>query len=353
MPVVPASPALPPQNDDWAMTAGTRTAGERMSRAAGYGLAGAGTGPLETLGAAKINLHLHVTGRRDDGYHLLDSLVVFADIGDRVVVDPWPLPAGAETVFRLTGRFAADLACTMPADNLAMRAAAALAGRVNRPLPRMIALDKRLPVASGIGGGSADAAAVLRLLSGAWGVPRPVVMDVAGQLGADVAMCVAACPARIAGVGEVVTPLGHPTARLLGGMGLVLANPLMPLSTPAVFKARAASGAVASAPASLPDAGDLPQLLAALADATNDLAPPARVLLPVIADVETALAALPGACFTRMSGSGATCFALFASPDAAKAASVRLAAARPSWWVAAGRVLAVAPEIRETPSASS
>ncbi|XEU19088.1 4-(cytidine 5'-diphospho)-2-C-methyl-D-erythritol kinase [Tistrella mobilis] len=309
---------------------------------------------LSTLAPAKINLHLHVTGRRDDGYHLLDSLVVFAGAGDRVTVDPRPAPAGTPTGFDLEGPFAAALGDTAPADNLVMRAATGLAARLGRPLPARIRLDKHLPVASGIGGGSSDAAAVLRLLGHAWGAGADDLQAVAEGLGADVPMCVTATPCRVTGVGEVVAPLGAPAAAAFAGLHILLVNPLVPLSTPVVFRARAAAGAGFTPAARLPapDTADIGAWLAALGAAGNDLSGAARSLVPEIPEAEAALGRLAGACFTRMSGSGATCFALFTEAAAAEAAQSLISTARPGWWTATGPLLAGPPEIRETPARS-
>lgn len=259
---------------------------------------------------AKINLALHVTGRRADGYHLLDSIVVFAAAGDRLGVSLAPAPS-----LRVTGPFAA----AVPAgpENLCLRAAA-LAGAT-----AAVELEKRLPVASGIGGGSADAAAVLRALA-RQGVPLPLAPE---RLGADVPVCLAGRPARMRGTGERLEPLPA-----LPPLAMVLVNPGAPLSTPAVF-AGLAHRENPPLP-ELPGRLDGPAFLAWLRGCRNDLQAPAIALVPQIAEVLDALKAR-GAALARMSGSGATCFGLFLSAAEAEAAAAALARARPGWWVVA------------------
>lgn len=254
---------------------------------------------------AKLNLTLHVTGRRDDGYHLLDSLVAFATIGDRVTLTPGPL------ALAIDGPFAEEL--TTSDDNLCLRAAR-LAGA-----QAAIGLTKALPVASGIGGGSADAAAVLRGLvqMGHTLPPDPA------QLGADVPVCLAGRPAQMRGIGEVLDPVPP-----IPPLPALLVNPGVALSTPAVF---AALDRRKNAPMPTPDWADTASFLAFLHACRNDLEPPAIALAPIIADVLAALRGA-GAALARMSGSGATCIGLFTDPaDAARAAS---ALRRPGWWVA-------------------
>jgi 4-diphosphocytidyl-2-C-methyl-D-erythritol kinase len=264
---------------------------------------------------AKVNLYLHVTGRRADGYHLLDSLAVFPAVCDTLRVTP------AEALsLTLEGRFGALLRAEP--DNLVLRAARALAEAAGiAPRARMV-LTKNLPVASGIGGGSADAAAALRGLARLWGV-APACMALAARLGADVPACLAATPARMGGVGEVLSP-----APALPPCWLVLINPGVAVATPAVFRARVGGF---STPAALP-AGwpDFAAMVADLARLANDLESPAISVQPAIAEVLTALRAQPGCALARMSGSGATCFGLFGRAAAAAAAAAALA--RPGWW---------------------
>lgn len=268
---------------------------------------------------AKINLALHVTGQRADGYHLLDSLVVFADIGDRVTVD---LSDAAK--LQITGPQAASLDVTE--DNLCLRAARAMG------VAAAIVLEKHLPVASGIGGGSSDAAATLRALSRLTGNPLPDAGTVL-TLGADVPVCLAQRPARMSGIGETITRLAH----ALPPAWLVLVNPKAGVSTPQVFKALTRRDNPALPP--MPRLKDAAELAGWVALQRNDLEAPALTLLPQIARVKSALTAQNGCLLSRMSGSGATCFGLFADPLAADAAAAAISAAQPAWWVASGRML--------------
>ncbi len=256
---------------------------------------------------AKVNLYLHVTGRRADGYHLLDSLAVFPAMGDRLSYAP------AEALsLRLSGPFAAGL--DGEADNLVLRAARRLAARAGQVPTGTLLLEKNLPVASGIGGGSADAAASLRLLRAAWGL-KTELDEIALALGADVPVCLARRTARMGGIGEILGP-----APRLPPFGILLANPGFPVSTASVFRARrAAFSAPAALPAAWPDAGAMAATLATL---RNDLEGAATGLAPGIAEVLTWARHLPGCLLARMSGSGATCFALFPTPEqAARAAA--------------------------------
>jgi 4-diphosphocytidyl-2-C-methyl-D-erythritol kinase len=274
---------------------------------------------------AKINLHLHVVGRREDGYHLLDSLVVFAGISDRLTVSP-----ADQLTLSVTGPFAAGLEAE--ADNLVLRAARVLAAHAGIRATGTLVLEKNLPVASGIGGGSADAAAALRLLCRFWGLDPSVLRQLAGGLGADVPVCVAGVPALMSGIGEILAP-----APKLPEMGIVLVNPGAAVSTPAVFRAR--TGAY-SDPAHLPESGwrDTNSLVATLHATRNDLEPSARTLAPAIGDVLDVLAAIPTCLLARMSGSGATCFGLFADPEAAQTAARTIV--RDGWWVWGGSLTA-------------
>ena len=277
---------------------------------------------LTEAAPAKLNLFLRVVGRRPDGYHLLDSLAGFADVGDRLEAAP------AEALSLVVeGPFAAGLAAE--ADNLVLRAARLLAAEAGVEPVAALRLDKRLPVASGIGGGSADAAAALRVLARLWRIEIDGValQRIALLLGADVPVCIASQPARMGGIGEALTP-----APALPAAGLVLANPGQAVPTPAVFRARTPGF---STPADLPRGWDSVAAMAAdLSRLGNDLQAPAVELCPAIADVLAALAALPGCLLAQMSGSGATCFALFADVPTAVAAAAGLG--RPDWWVWGG-----------------
>ena len=266
---------------------------------------------------AKVNLSLLVTGRRADGYHLLDSLVAFGPAADRVHARP-----ATGLSLRIEGPFAAGLA--VGDDNLVLGAARALAAWAGRAPDAALVLEKHLPVASGIGGGSADAAATLRLLCRLWRV-SPDAADLAAlglALGADVPVCLDSRPMRMRGVGDMLSPIPA-----LPKCGLLLVNPGVAVPTAKVFQARTAPfSAAAEVPADWRDAAALAGILAQLG---NDLEAPALRVAPVIGEVLRRLRLLRGCLLARMSGSGATCFALFADPAAAKAAASRLP---PEWW---------------------
>lgn len=277
---------------------------------------------------AKVNLTLRVTGRRADGYHLLDSLAVFAGVGDVVRAEP-----AAGLTLSLAGPGAGALAAE--SDNLVLRAARALAAAAGVPARAAISLEKHLPVASGIGGGSADAAAALRVLDGLWGtrLGPARLRAIAAGLGADVPVCVESRPMRMRGVGEVLDAVPP-----LPPFGLLLANPRLALATPAVFKARAPGfSAEVDYPDRWADAAALAEWLRPLG---NDLQDAAIALCPPIADVLAAIAAQPGCLLARMSGSGATCFGIFATPAAAEAAAAALPA---SWWRWGGATAPASP----------
>ena len=276
---------------------------------------------LHESARAKVNLFLHVVGRRRDGYHLLDSLAVFPDIGDSLRGEP-----GDGLSLTVCGPFAAAL--SGEADNLVLRAARRLAAARGVPDGARLVLTKNLPVASGIGGGSADAAAALRLLAQLWRVAVPDDLPIG--LGADVPVCLAQVPARMGGVGEILS-----AAPALPDFGIVLANPGVVVATPAVFATRSASGAGFSVTASLP-AGwpDTAAMAHDLAGTANDLQDSAVSLYPVIAEVIATLAAQPGCRLARMSGSGATCFALF--NDAATARRTAAVLSGRGWWTWGG-----------------
>ncbi len=267
---------------------------------------------------AKVNLYLHVTGRRGDGYHLLDSLAVFPPVGDVLSAQPQD-----GLTLELSGPFGERLAAE--ADNLVLRAARALAVTSGFTGGARLRLEKNLPIASGIGGGSADAAAALRLLQRVWRVEvQPAqMMMIATGLGADVAVCLDSVPARMQGTGEVLV-----AAPGLPACGIVLVNPGVGVATPAVFRARA--GAFTLAPVLPPSWSDAEALAESLAGMSNDLEAAAVSLAPAIGEVLAALRAVSGSLLARMSGSGATCFALFADSEAAVAAAG--AVARPGWW---------------------
>jgi 4-diphosphocytidyl-2-C-methyl-D-erythritol kinase len=272
--------------------------------------------PVSAFAYAKINLSLHVTGQRADGYHLLDSLVAFAGVHDLINV------AASET---LTLTVDGPMAPGVPVDdsNLVLKAARFLDGARGAA----ISLTKNLPASAGIGGGSADAAATLRALSCHWGLPVP---DDLAALGADVPVCWSPTPQRMQGVGAFLSSV--PT---LPETWVVLVNPGVDLPTPSVFKALEHKN---NPPMSDPIPGfETPQAFAIwLANQRNDLQAPAIRLRPVIQEV---LTALDGALIARMSGSGATCFGLFDTADQADQVARHLRQSHPDWWVESGQLL--------------
>ena len=269
---------------------------------------------------AKINLTLRVLGRRPDGYHELESLVAFADLADTLTLNP-----GGEDALDISGPFAG--ACGPVEDNLVLKALAALRTRTAGLKAGCFVLAKNIPVAAGIGGGSADAAAALRLLARANGLPLDDARLAAAALaaGADVPVCLASRARIMRGVGEeLLAPLDLPKLPAL------LVNPGVPLATRDVFTRLADNFSKASSAAVPRDAAALLEWLAAHG---NDLTEPAIACVPVITEVLSALSALPGARLARVSGSGPTCFALFASPADAAAAGRALQAGHKDWWI--------------------
>lgn len=272
---------------------------------------------------AKINLYLHVIGQRPDGYHNLDSLVVFANVGDGLEAR-----AANELTLEVDGPFAA--AVPSGGDNLVLKAARALAALAKVPACAELRLTKHLPVAAGMGGGSADAAATLRALCDLWDVraPEADLARLALSLGADVPVCLRGRPAWLGGVGDDLAP-----APLLPPAWLVLVNPGVEVPTQGVFKGRA--GAF-SAPARFADApADVGALAAALGERRNDLTAAAATLAPVIAETLDLLEKLPGVLLARMTGSGASCFALCGDAAVAEAVAARVTEAHPDWWTVA------------------
>ncbi|HEY7646166.1 MAG TPA: 4-(cytidine 5'-diphospho)-2-C-methyl-D-erythritol kinase, partial [Hyphomicrobiales bacterium] len=258
-----------------------------------------------------------------DGYHELESLVMFADFGDRLAVRPdGPLSVAVE------GPFAAALG---DGDNLVERAAKAYAAAFGGEAGGAFHLVKDLPVAAGLGGGSADAAAALRLLMRRHGTPENLeaLVQVARELGADVPCCLYSRAALMTGIGERLHRLDA-----LPPIPALLINPLQPLATRDVFRELAAAPlAEADGPLTTPHFNTVAELLDYARARHNDLEPPALRLLPVIADVLAALSAAPGALLCRLSGSGPTCFALFAEMGEAEAAAAVIAGGHPQWWV--------------------
>ena len=286
--------------------------------------------PLVQLAPAKDNLALHVTRRREDGYHDLESLVVFADVADELQARP----ASADSL-SIGGPFAGGL--VVGETNLVSRAVAAFRARWPDAVDTGLALHltKNLPVAAGIGGGSADAAAALRLMAGL--SPRAIAVaelaDMAARLGADVPACLVSTPLVARGVGEVLAPLPDFPA-----LHIVLVNPMVPLATADVFRRLRAHDnyPLPELPAPLTRPA---QLGLWLAETRNDLQPPAIKLVPVIGDIIAHLAETQGCILARMSGSGATVFGLFGSSGQAHQAAQVMRAANPDHWVAAAPLI--------------
>ena len=286
-------------------------------------------------GRAKVNLTLRVVGRRVDGYHDLESVVAFADCADRLSLEP-----GGELDLKVSGPLAGD--CGETSDNLVLKAARLLGERVPDLKLGSFTLDKVLPVAAGIGGGSADAAAALRLLARLNGLTADDsrIRDVALKTGADVPVCLASRACDMTGVGETLLPLSLPK------LPSVLVNPRVPVATKDVFAALGLRSGqllvgvtdVIRAPAWPDEGASVGDWVKALADVPNDLEPPALRVQPVISEVLSALRASQGVQLARMSGSGATCFAIFSSASDAQAAAATISADHPAWWVHAGEL---------------
>jgi 4-diphosphocytidyl-2-C-methyl-D-erythritol kinase len=284
-------------------------------------------------GRAKVNLTLRVVGRRVDGYHDLESVVAFADCADRLT-----LTTGPDLTLAATGPRA--LECGETADNLVIKAARLLDERVADLKLGEFTLDKQLPVAAGIGGGSADAAAALRLLARAnqIAIDDARVIEAARLTGADVPVCLSSHSCVMTGVGETLLPLDLPK------MPCLLVNPRVPVATSEVFAAlglrsgelRVGATDVMRALAWPEPDASFDDWLETLAAGSNDLEAPALRIQPVIAEVLSALRATPGVRLARMSGSGATCFAIFNDDAAARHAAQSIQRDRPLWWVHAG-----------------
>ena len=276
---------------------------------------------------AKVNLTLQILGKRVDGYHDMESLVVFAGVGDQLT-----LRAGGDLTLDVTGPTAAHTGAL--ADNLVLKAARALVARVEGLALGRFALTKQLPAGAGLGGGSADAAAALRLLARANGIDLrdARVLDAARATGADVPVCLDPRPRVMRGIGEVLSePLDLPKLPAL------LVHPGVPVATKGVFEALGLAPGQRCKSESLPQLKGMQRdpLLALLAAHGNDLEPAAIAIEPAIAEVAAALRALPGCQLARMSGSGSACFGVFGAERAAQAAAKTLASAHPSWWVRA------------------
>ena len=286
-----------------------------------------GATALREAAPAKINLYLHIVGRRPDGLHLIDSLVVFAGLGDVVTVSP-----GDDIVLTRSGPMTGDLP---PAENdLVYRAARRLAETAGVTAGAIIEVEKNLPVASGIGGGSADAAATLRALARLWRIDLPPhgLSSLAQALGADVAVCLQSRPTLVRGIGEQLSPPG-----VLAPLHAVLVNPRLAVATAEVFAAFDAAPQTPGTSAGTTEAwsSDPRRLVEQLTPRRNDLTAAALSLCPAIGDVLARLGAQQECLLQRMCGSGATCFGLFATPSAARAAADALRRDNPDWWVTA------------------
>lgn len=284
--------------------------------------------PQSLNAPAKVNLALHVTGRRDDGYHLLETFAVFTALGDRISAEP-----DDHDSFSVDGPEAGPLIGDAQGSNLVARARDALRQAAqadgHAAAPVRLHLDKRLPVASGIGGGSADAAAALKLLARLWRYqPSPEKLAaIALELGADVPMCLASRPLIASGIGESLNPV-----ELGFVLDLVIINPRIGVSTPVVFSAlESRTNPQLPAPEGL---SDRTRFINWLTQTRNDLEPPACAKVPAIADCLLSLRDV-GALFARMSGSGASCFGIFENAAAAEAAAIAVRKAQPGWFVEA------------------
>jgi 4-diphosphocytidyl-2-C-methyl-D-erythritol kinase len=282
--------------------------------------------PLRYFAPAKINLYLHVTGQRPDGYHELDSVVIFAPIGDDVCVSP-----GEDMTLEIIGPEAEALQGFEVSENLVFRAAQMLAEKYRVTTGAAITLNKVLPVASGIGGGSADAAATLNALVDLWKL-KPTddeLAELALDLGADVPVCLKSRPQRMTGIGEKL----HETPTMPNGC-LVLVNPRISQSTPEVFTELhrgkwKASGYSSALPSDL----DFYSFVSELKSRANDLERPAIRLAPVIEQVLAVVSTQANCRLARMSGSGSTCFGLFQRIEEAEAAATKIRRLQPDWWV--------------------
>lgn len=275
------------------------------------------------LAPAKLNLFLHVTGKRADGYHLLESLMIPLGIGDDVEIEP-----ATKLELRVTGKFASGAGSL--ADNIALRAANLLAEKAGRRPDVNITLEKNIPVGAGLGGGSADAAAILILLSDLWQLnySKEKLAEIGLELGADVPFCVIGKPALVTGIGEVITPVEE-----LPDLNILLVNPNKHLSTPEVFKHKKP---VFSEALGLTIPQDRNEFIELLQKRHNALEPNAISIMPDIAEILAAIGQQDGCLLSRMSGSGATCFGVFSNKVSLDMALGAIGIDHPDWWVALG-----------------
>lgn len=282
---------------------------------------------MEELASAKINLSLRVLGRRADNYHELESLVVFASCGDRLVAEE-----GTGLTLDVTGRYGAFVG--EQKDNLVYRAAVVLREKLGTEQGALLRLEKNLPVASGIGGGSADAAACLRALLKLWKaeLSREELAALALALGADVPVCLDGDPVMMRGVGELLQPV-----RNLPSFHLLLVNSGVAVSTAQVFRTLAAPPLGKESAQSSPPEGSLSELVEWLEENPNDLEAPAMKVAPEIKTVIALISDMEGCLLARMSGSGATCFGIFGDGGKAQQAANALTRTNPQWWVAVSK----------------
>lgn len=278
---------------------------------------------------AKINLDLHITARLDSGYHILDSLVAFADISDEIQLSP-----AVDFSFEIDGPFAAPLQSNS-AENLVVKAAQELAKHTGQALNFHLKLIKNLPVSAGIGGGSSDAAAVIRALMKLWELKAkdiPTLQEMLLELGADVPACFYGAPVHMSGIGEILEP-----APALPETHIILVNPLIPCPTAGVF--RGLKGPSSEAPPPLPEFESFDHFIECLSRRRNDLQDAAMTIVPQISEILRALLDSRGCALARMSGSGATCFGLFKSAEDAAQAAHTLQNKTPAFWIRQGLLL--------------
>ena len=287
--------------------------------------------PLNVLAPAKINLYLHITGQREDGYHLLDSLVAFVDIGDEILIEP-----AQDFSLKITGPFAgsftaSDRDASPDSSNLISRAVWNLS-RAAQKIPNIkITLTKNLPLASGLGGGSSDAAATLWGLLEWWKIPTnaPYLEDLMLQLGSDVPVCLTCQSSHMTGIGDILNPL-----QSLPETPILLVNPGTPCQTDLIFQNYSKPY---QSPITMPESfDDSKQLVDFLAAQTNDLTESAVEVAPQITQILSSLDQQKGCLLSRMSGSGATCFGLFNTKEDVMDAAEHISCQQPSWWVRAG-----------------
>ena len=284
--------------------------------------------PLSVFAPAKINLYLHVTDKLANGYHSLDSLISFADIGDDIIIEP-----AKNFQFEITGPFSGalkgnDISAEPDSSNLAVKAVWALSRLTEKAPALHMRLVKNLPLGAGIGGGSADAAAALWGLLEYWGLPKNLsgLDDLMLKLGADVPACFACEPCRVQGIGEVLD-----NAPTLPEVPVVLVYPGKPCHTAKIFNHMKTSF---SLPVTLPEViTSFDMLCDVLSHTTNDLTQAALDSVPDIKNVLQSLDAQSGCGLSRMSGSGSSCFGLFEDEQTAETAALKLAEKNPDWWV--------------------